>query len=165
MPSSHRAEVLKLELNKARWRLIKTCSTDPTPRVSDSEDLVRTQIICLSEFPGDGDAAGHTLRTTVRPLSQSLGGGMPMTLGQCITSFNNKRTNIWDNYLEKLRRTTKTSGEQEKKLLHKVYSPTKDHAHGFEFIFSVSILTSKVCFSSPLNIVEWTYYLDCWFFS
>ena len=88
-----------------------------------------------------------------------------MNLGQCITSFNNKRTNVWGNYLEKLRRTTKISGDRKKKLLHKVYSPTKDHAHGFEFIFSVRILISKVCFSYPLNIVEWTYYLECWFFS
>lgn len=36
----------------------------PTLRVSDSEALARIQVTCLSEFPGDGDAAGHTLRIT-----------------------------------------------------------------------------------------------------
>ena len=36
----------------------------PTLRVSDSEALARIQVICLSEFPGDGDTAGHTLRIT-----------------------------------------------------------------------------------------------------
>lgn len=64
MPSSHKAGVLKLELTRVTWRLIKTWSMGPTLRVSDSEALVRTQVICLSEFPGDGDAAGYTLRIT-----------------------------------------------------------------------------------------------------
>lgn len=66
------------------------------------------------------------------------------------------------NYLEKLRRIKKTSEEQGKNYFIKVYSHPEKHTFGFGFIFSVRILISKVCFSQPLNVVEWTCYLDYW---
>lgn len=65
-------------------------------------------------------------------------------------------------YLEKLRRIKKTSEEQGKNYFIKVYSHPEKHTFGFGFIFSVRILISKVCFSQPLNVVEWTCYLDYW---
>lgn len=78
------------------------------------------------------------------------------------TSFNNKRTNVWEQLSREIKENKENIRRAGKKLLHKVYSHPEKHTFGFGFIFSVRILISKVCFSQPLNVVEWACYLDYW---
>jgi hypothetical protein len=56
--------------------------------------------------------------------------------------------------LEMLRRTKKTSGKQKKIFLK--FTRT-EHIHGLAFMFLMEILTARVCFFHPLNIIQWVY--------
>lgn len=48
-----------LNLSEPSGSLLKHGIWALPPRVTDSENLGRNQMVCLSEFPGDGDTAGQ----------------------------------------------------------------------------------------------------------
>lgn len=98
------------------------------------------------------------------PLPQSLGRGMLMNLGHCITSFNSERNNVLGSYLEKLRRTKETSWEQKKKCFVKFSVTQRTCTWPWGYVLGED-LDFQSLLLHPLKVVEWTYYPDCWFCS